>query len=187
MRELFSNLSRDSRSGRLGGKKDKHRGFGLIELLVVMMILSVIAGLIVVGVGNVFAKAGDGAYDETRHQIELAVLDYMARTGNRPVTSDIVQIDGLNYGIIDICVLQMSYNGSDGPGLLRQIPVSCVDTINDNCDNASCMGNSSSDTGGCDPRAHYIWAATLKGGVKSACIGPDCDAHNEDGYQGIWP
>ena len=187
MREIFSKLPRDSRPGSSGGGKDSKPGYGLIELLVVMLILSVLAGLIVVGVGNVFAKAGDSAYDETRHQVEMAVLDYMARTGNRPVTSDIVQIDGLNYGIIDICVLQMSYSGSDGPGILRQIPVSCADTINGNCDNASCMGNISSDAGGCDPRAHYIWAATLRGGVKSACVGPDCDANNEDGYQGIWP
>ena len=187
MREIFSKLSRDSRPGSSGGGRHSKQGFGLIELLVVMLILSVLAGLIVIGVGNVFAKAGDGAYDETRHQIEIAVLDYMARTGNRPVTSDIVQIDGLNYGIIDICILQMSYSGSDGPGILRQIPLSCVDAINDNCDNASCMGNISSDAGGCDPRAHYIWAATLNGGVKSTCIGPDCDASNADGYQGIWP
>ncbi len=187
MREIFSKLLRASRHDSLVGGKASKRGFGLIELLVVMLILSVLAGLIVIGVGNVFAKAGDSAYDETRHQIELAVLDYMARTGNRPVTSDIVQIDGLNYGIIDICILQGSYSGSDGPGILRQIPGSCVDTINGNCDNASCMGNISSDAGGCDPRAHYIWAATLNGGVKSACIGPDCDATNADGYQGVWP
>ena len=187
MREIFSKLTSNSRPGSLGGGKDSKPGFGLIELLVVMLILTVLAGLIVIGVGNVFAKAGDSAYDETRHQIELSVLDYMTRTGNRPVTSDIVQIDGLNYGIIDICVLQGSYSGSDGPGILRQIPGSCVDAIDGNCDNASCMGNISSDAGGCDPHAHYIWVATLNGGVKSACVGPDCDSNNADGYQGIWP
>jgi prepilin-type N-terminal cleavage/methylation domain-containing protein len=62
MREIFSKLLRASRPDSLVDGKASKRGFGLIELLIVMLILSVLAGLIVIGVGNVFAKAGDSAY-----------------------------------------------------------------------------------------------------------------------------
>jgi len=172
------------------GKDDK-RGFSLIDLLIVMLILAILAGIVIISVGGVFGTASERAYEEAKDQIQLAVGDYMTRNnGYPPITGDAILIDGINYRIIDICILQMSYNGPDGPGMPLEIPVSCVDTTDDNCDNASCMGNISSDAGSCDPRVHYIWAATPEGNVKSSCVGavPDeCDANNADGYQGIYP
>jgi hypothetical protein len=48
---------------------------------------------------------------------------------------------------------------------------------NDNCD-AGC--------GGCLAASHYIWAAD-EYGIYSTCVGADCEANGEDGYQGVWP
>jgi len=106
--------------------------------------------------------------------------------GYLPITGGTIIIDGINYRIIDMCVLQMTYNGTSGAGMLLEIPVSCLDTTTDNCDSAVC-GNISAEAGSCNPDAHYVWAVTPEGDVKSACVGTDCDANNANGYRGIYP
>jgi len=44
-------------------------------------------------------------------------------------------------------------------------------------------------TGNCtNPyRGHYVWVVDKVGNVCSVCIGDGCWAHNESGYQGVWP
>ncbi len=34
---------------------------------------------------------------------------------------------------------------------------------------------------------HYIWLVDDGGNVCSVCVGDDCRANNESGYQGVWP
>lgn len=158
-------------------------GFTIIELLVVVSILSVLASVIVINIGSKFGSAEKSAYETTRHEIELAVTDYIARShGELPVIDDTVQIDGENLNIINMCALLNSYEGGEGPGILRKIPASCVDTIVDNCAGEAC-----GDITACDPNAHYIWAADDDGMVKSTCVGSGCDANDADGYQGVYP
>ena len=172
---------------RLGGK----RGFTLIELLIVMVILAILAGIVIISIGGVFGTAQERAYEAATDQIQVAVGDYMSRElGELPVTGDTVEIGTGNYSIIDMCILQMSYSGNvSTPGLLLEIPVSCIDTGTDNCGATTCSFISP-DAGDCDIESHYVWAVTAEGDVKSACVGsvPDvCDANDTNGFQGIYP
>jgi prepilin-type N-terminal cleavage/methylation domain-containing protein len=167
---------------------NRKRGFTLNELIIVMVILSILAGIIIISIGGVVSTAYDRAYEEGKDQIQVAVGDFMTRNnGYLPITGGVITIGGINYRIIDMCVLQKTYNGTSGSGMLLEIPVSCVNTTDDNCDNAACEVNIASYAGSCSPLAHYVWAVTPGGDVKSACVGTDCDASNTDGYQGVYP
>jgi len=163
------------------------RGFSLIELVIVILLLTILAGIVTISIGGVVGTAYDRIYDSARDQIQVAVGDFMTRSnGYPPITGGTIIIDGINYRIIDMCILQVSYNGTSSSGMLLEIPVSCLDTTTDNCDSAAC-DNNLAETMTCNPHAHYIWAVTPEGNVKSACVGTDCDANNAEGYQGVYP
>jgi len=177
---------------RLGGK----RGFTLIELLIVMVILAILAGIVIISIGGVFGTAQERAYEGARDQMQVAVGDYMSRElGDRPITGNTTQINGIAYDVIDVCLLQMSYNGTAAGtdiarGLLLSIPVSCHQNGDDNCDGAACSFYDATEAGTCDTDAHYVWATTDDGDVRSSCMdvtAGDCDNFETDGFQGIYP
>jgi len=177
---------------RLGSK----RGFTLIELLIVMVILAILAGIVIISIGGVFGTAQERAYEGARDQIQVAVGDYMSRElGGRPITGNTTTIDSVVYDIIDLCLVQMSYNGTAagtdiGPGLLLEIPVSAHQNGDDNCDGAASGFYNTAEAGTCDTDAHYVWAVTQAGDVRSECrdvTAGDCDNLASNGYQGIYP
>jgi prepilin-type N-terminal cleavage/methylation domain-containing protein len=181
---------------RMGGKK----GLTLIELLIVMVILAILAGIVIISIGGVFGTAQERAYEGARDQIQVGVGDYMSRTyGDLPVTGNTTTIDGTDYQIIDVCILQMTYNGTAagtdiGPGLLLEIPVSCAAGGNvSNCEGVACGAANHDDNGpegACDTDAHYVWAVTPAGDVKSTvldCTGIEDCVVATDNYQGIYP
>ncbi|MDR9459894.1 MAG: type II secretion system protein [Dehalococcoidia bacterium] len=144
---------------RLGGKK----GLTLIELLIVLVILAILAGVIVLAVGGIFGRTGEQAYNLVRDEIQLAVTGYMTNSSHGlPVMAG-------NNSNVDVCLLL-------GPDeLLRDIPDG-VRTESGNC-------TGTSDTN------HYIWVLDDGGNVGSVCVDTateSCDAAT-DGYQGVWP
>jgi prepilin-type N-terminal cleavage/methylation domain-containing protein len=164
----------------LGGK----RGFTLIELLIVLVILSILAGVIVMGMGGITGRTRNIAYQLSKSQIQNAVIAHLVSPGGLPVTGATVTIDGDTYNIIDMCAL------TGAGGLLREMPDGCWEdaTDDDNCDgsgNVSCTG--------CETKAHYIWAIEYdKGSVVSLCKntidnGGGCTDTTSDGFQDVWP
>jgi prepilin-type N-terminal cleavage/methylation domain-containing protein len=152
-------------------------GFTLIELLIVMLILAILAGVVVMSVGGVFKNAGESAYKTLRDQIQDVVIAYTAiHETEPPPTVGTVNISG-NKSILDMCSILLP------GGLLRTAPEGCISingSNNDNCDSAlNCSG--------CRATFHYIWAIDSKGNVFSTCVGGDCAANGEDGYQDVWP
>ena len=152
---------------RLGGKK----GLTLIELLIVLVILAILAGVIVLAVGGIFGRTGEQAYNLVRDELQLAVTGYMTNsTHGLPG-----MINPLNASRIDVCLLL-------GPNeLLREVPDG-VNSANNGGTNGSVPCITSAD-------AHYIWTLSDDGNVGSECItagGEDC-LGSGDGYQGVWP
>jgi prepilin-type N-terminal cleavage/methylation domain-containing protein len=161
-----------------------NRGFTLIELLIVMTILSILVGIVILSVGNVFVRARDSAYITVKHQVQTAVVAYaMGDLGDYPLTGNTTVINGKTLGILDICALIIYNNPS---GLLREIPDGFISyTENDNCDSIEY-------TCSCEALAHYIWAINVNGDVFSTCIntslnGGGCAASAQDGFQNVWP
>ena len=144
---------------RLGGKK----GLTLIELLIVLVILAILAGVIVLAVGGIFGRTGEQAYNLVRDELQLAATGYMTNSSHGlPIMAD-------NSSNLDVCALL-------GPDeLLREVPDG-VRTANGNC------------TGPTDD-AHYIWTIDSDGNVGSVCVnvGTDICDDTGDGYQGQWP
>ena len=145
---------------RLGGKK----GLTLIELLIVLVILAILAGVIVLAVGGIFGRTGEQAYNLVRDELQLATTSYMTNiSAGDPVMG--------NDSNLDVCLLL----GSEG-GLLREVPDG-VRTESGNC------------TGTTDD-AHYIWTYE-NGNVGSVCVTNDggvaCDAGPDDEFRGVWP
>jgi hypothetical protein len=96
--------------------------------------------------------------------------------GKLPVINATVNIGGHDFQIVDICALLTS-----GDSMLSDVPVGLASVNgsgNDNCD-AGCEG--------CHSDYHYVWAVDDEGNVYSTCVGEDCDANGEDGFQGVWP
>jgi prepilin-type N-terminal cleavage/methylation domain-containing protein len=142
---------------RLGGKK----GLTLIELLIVLVILAILAGVIVLAVGGIFGRTGEQAYNLVRDELQLAVTSYMTNiSAGDPVMA--------NVSNVDVCLLL----GSEG-GLLREVPDG-VTSANGNCS-------------GTDDTANYVWTFD-EGNVGSVCLGADCVTPcPDDDYCGVWP
>ena len=147
---------------RLGGKK----GLTLIELLIVLVILAILAGVIVLAVGGIFGRTGEQAYNLVRDELQLAVTAYATNSSHGdPVMAG-------NDSRVDICVLL-------GPDeLLREVPDGVRD--DNNGGGAGCVTSNTS---------HYIWTYD-NGNVASECVsagGEDCGTGPVDGYRQVWP
>ena len=94
-----------------------------------------------------------------------------------------VTVDGEERTIVDFCYL---YGGTEigrlpPLKLLPEAAVSINGTDNDNCDK---YPNAPPP---CNRTHHYIWVMDEIGKVYSACIGDECWANNESGFQGVYP
>jgi len=116
-------------------------------------------------------------YDNVYTELQNAVMVYAANnSGAFPVINGSIDISGYDMQIVDICSLLASQGG-----LLAEVPegiASVNGSNNDNCD-AGCPG--------CLETSHYVWAIDEYGYVYSTCVGDDCNANSEDGFQGVWP
>ncbi|MFA5374924.1 MAG: hypothetical protein WC455_04115 [Dehalococcoidia bacterium] len=116
------------------------------------------------------------AYNSMYADLENAVVAYYYdHDGVFPTINGTVNISGYDVQILDICALRVSAEGGFNKGPDGVAAVTGSD--NDNCD-AGCEGCLSSN--------HYIWAIDDYG-IYSTCVGADCDANGEEGFQGVWP
>lgn len=155
---------------RLGGKK----GLTLIELLIVLVILAILAGVIVLAVGGIFGRTGEQAYNLVRDELQLAVTGYMTNSSH-----GIPYVDGsLNtttgYRTIAVCDLL-------GPNeLLREVP--------DGIRQLNCFTvNATACDEGCSDDNSYLWLLDEYGNVRSSCLDAELCAEVGDGYQQTWP
>ena len=148
---------------RLGGKK----GLTLIELLIVLVILAILAGVIVLAVGGIFSRTGEQAYNLVRDEVQLAVTGYLTNSSHG------FPIVGGGNNTIAACELL-------GPDeLLREIP--------DGMQTSNCVYINTSTCDGCLGTNSYIWLLDDNGNVLSQCVGADCTVDEGDGYQDVWP
>lgn len=120
------------------------------------------------------------SYDTERMIVHNMVNTYIvAHNGELPPhygTIDILFSDKVTHGvcdIIDICSIVGYY--------LQRVPEGCYGEsgeVNTNFYSGNCENPS---------EGHYIWLIDSSGSVYSTCVGEDCNANNEDGYQGVYP
>ena len=105
-----------------------------------------------------------------------------------PVLNGSLVIDGEECRILDMVIVGFGariYYDAD----TVMVPQSCKHingSSNDNCDTpVEFVTFDSQDL--CNPDGHYIWAVCEDERIKSTCIGDDCLANNESGFQGVYP
>ena len=153
-------------------------GFTLIEVLVVIVILAILAGVIVMAVGGVFGNARESAYTECKEQIQKSVTAYAANKASLlpTLTGNYTNAECQNCKVVDLNALLTANDG-----MLRQAPTG----LNLSADkNDNCGGNASL---GCKSGSSYIWIVNSDGTVFSYCAKPGISGTNNSGYQNVWP
>ena len=101
-----------------------------------------------------------------------------------PVVNGSVIIDGQECQIIDLVKIYLTTGNYEEWVIFWGFSQSCISlngSNNDNCDSGFDKWVT------CDPEAHYIWAVCEDEWIKSTCVGDDCLANNERGFQGVYP
>jgi prepilin-type N-terminal cleavage/methylation domain-containing protein len=111
-------------SGRMGEK-----GFTLIELLVVIGILAALAGVVTLAVGQFLGRGACQACLTEKHNVQTAVVAYMAdHEGSVPTSGDFSELVGTSGYLMDTPVHATDWTW-DSNGL---ITVNCSSLIT-NC------------------------------------------------------
>ena len=134
------------------------KGFTLIELLIVMLILTILAGLVIISVGGVIGRGQQTAYEGDDESIRTAVAAYYVAHLEWPTFDR-------EPGILDMVLLTTP--GGDELPYLDSLPNSASAL---NC--AACTG-------------HYTWSVDANARVTSKCL--TCEDPDADGYQGVYP
>jgi len=71
---------------RLQAKKNNDEGFTLIEMLIVIVVLGILAGIAVFGVSTFRSDATAASCNATKKTVETAADAYNAKTGAYPAT-----------------------------------------------------------------------------------------------------
>lgn len=154
-------------------------GFTLIEVLVVIVIIAILAGVIIMSVGGVFGDAKRSAYNTAREQIQIAFTAYGANASHSGQTAYVAGVSLNNADCENCYVIEIDKLLSKNYGMLRQAPDGlALNGSSDNC-------NTSDTLGACKTDGHYTWIVNSKGDVYSYCVGACSD--NNSGYKDVWP
>jgi internalin A len=135
-------------------------------------------------------------YNMAQSWIRHVVWEYMeGEAGLRPPYGEIINTSECKvdippypqgewtYGgyVLDFCYL-LGYTGyRDSDFFPFELPICCYGQSGEEGTNFY-TGNCSNPYNG-----HYVWLVDDEGWVCSVCVGDDCWANNESGYQGVWP
>ncbi len=173
----------------------------LILCTIISFIGAFLIWVVVISIGGYVPRGYHVEYLADAERIELAVAEYMTwqhlicedspqhwgcqwglTTSNTSinVTGENVSA-GDKYYIVAICPMLTS---SFPKGILNEVPSSCAVA---NCEHkgANAVYNVTTCLNQCT--GSYVWLTTINGEVASICIGAECEAHGEDGYQGVYP
>jgi Na+-transporting methylmalonyl-CoA/oxaloacetate decarboxylase gamma subunit len=151
-------------------KKWYKQRLNIVGIVFIATLVILIVYILVIST-HVSIHSAEDAYNTTNNEIQAAVKDYQTKHNE---LSPIINTSDRN--IINVCVLLISMGGS-----LRLTPNGLWSSNGSNDDN--CDGGCE----GCFNTSHYVWAVDDQGNVYSTCIGEDCEANGEDGYQGVFP
>jgi len=141
-----------------GIRHSSKRGFTLIELIVVMLILAILVGIVIISIGGVIGRGQQTAYDGDDESIRIAVTTYYVAYTEWPT-------DDGEWGIIAMGNLTAPPDGE-----LPYLDTSPQSASAANCD--GCTG-------------HYTWSVREDARVTSICS--DCPDGTGDGFQGVYP
>ncbi len=159
-----------------------------------IMVLLLVAGLLLSGCATPEAE-----YEKARVQIQDAVTEYMVwHDGLEPPHGEIINTTecdciviippypqgGWIYGgyVLDLCYLLHYCTECETLDYFPfELPLCCYGQSGEEGTNFY--------TGNCSNpyKGHYVWLIDEVGTVCSVCVGDECWANNESGYQGVWP
>ena len=147
---------------------------------VILTLLGIIAVAVIFTYIGLLLLSDEGlaSHTDIKKSMGVAVAAYLLQTHSTkpPTTGETVTIDKGTFKIIDIC--QIVDTVAFESEILEALLLSCTDTTHDNCELGPCN---------CNTDAHYIWLVDANIDIYSTCVGDDCAANNQDGYQGVWP
>jgi len=155
------------------------------------MLLLLVAGMLLSG-----CATPEDEYNKAKGQVYWAVWGYISEQGgtlNPPhgvminTSECLVHYPDRNAGyVLDLCYLLEYSSGKEesyeGHKMFPfELPICCYGQSGEEGTNFY--------TGNCtNPyQGHYVWLVDDNGNVCSVCVGDDCRANNESGYQGVWP
>ena len=160
------------------------RGFTLIEMLIVMVIIAILLGGVIYAIGGFGGGAKSTSYDLHKSTIEYACMDYwVAHDYDYPILNS-TAVGHEDWYVIDLCLLSgLGYFESE------EVPSSAWydGGTDDNCISVDCDCPNDN----ANPTGHYVWYwDNTNEHVVSLCFNGasgSCTATDQNGYQDVFP
>jgi hypothetical protein len=181
----------------IGVRKMKRTKVILLLLMGCMMLSGLACG-----------ESGEELYNADRELIEMAVGNHMSGPHDVAVWWPIQDpneeglVGGEDIKGPDIVAGAKYYTVAICPLLIKASPKGILEAVPQSCDSKNCadsppggngtwyQGNEGENTAerlSVSCNGHYRWLCTSNCDIASICIGDECRANDEDGYQGVYP